>query len=107
MANNPLRQHQAGENQLLYWTSGSGETVVAIFDAERVPMRVHTLLADRRHVIVFAVPADATPQEAARQIGAAVVDLGIACFDLLGEGAGASAAMWLALDPQTQIGSVV
>ena len=59
------------------------------------------------HVIVFTVSADATPPEAARQVGAAVADTGIVRFDLLGEGAGAAVALWLTLEPQAEIGSVV
>lgn len=107
MADNAFQQHRAGESRLLFWATGSGETIVAIIDAERVPTHAHALLADTRHVIVFTVPADATPREAARQIGAAVADLGIVRFDLLGEGAGAAVAFWLTLEPQAEIGSVV
>jgi len=39
--------------------------------------------------------------------GGAVADLGIVRFDLLGEGAGAAVALWLTLEPQAEIGSVV
>jgi pimeloyl-ACP methyl ester carboxylesterase len=49
----------------------------------------------------------AAATESARRIGAAVVALGIERFDLLGEGAGAAAAVWLALAPEADIGSVV
>jgi pimeloyl-ACP methyl ester carboxylesterase len=73
---------------------------------ERLPTRAHALLAERWRVIVFAMTADAgTPQEAARRIGAAVAALGVKRFDLMGEGAGAAAAVWLAL-PRQDIGSV-
>jgi pimeloyl-ACP methyl ester carboxylesterase len=65
-------------------------------------------LTKRRRIIVFAMTADAgTPQEAAREIGAAVAALGIERFDLIGEGTGAAAALWLALTPQAEIGFVV
>jgi pimeloyl-ACP methyl ester carboxylesterase len=107
MAHYTFRQQPAGESRLLsYWVAGSGETVVAVIDAER-PRHAHTLLADRRHVIVFTVPSNAAPQEAAHRIGAAVAELGIARFDLLGEGVGAAVALWLALEPQAEIGSAV
>ena len=44
--------------------------------------------------VVFAMTANAeTPQEAARRIGAAVVEPGIERFDLIGEGTGAAAAV--------------
>ena len=100
MADNTFQQHRAGESRLPFWATGSGETVVAILDTDRVPTRAHALLAAARHVMVFALPADATPQEAGRQVGASVADLGVSHFDLIGEGAGAEAALWLALQPQ-------
>jgi len=44
-------------------------------------------LTERRRVILFAMTADdSTPQEAARRVGAAVAELGIDRFDLMGEG---------------------
>jgi hypothetical protein len=107
MLENTFEQHRAGENRLPYWVTGSGETAVVILDTDQVPTRAHALLAATRHVMVFALPAGATPQEAAHQVGAAVEDLGVAYFDLMGEGAGAEAALWLALQPQAEIGSVV
>ncbi len=99
----------AGEGRHLpYWEAGSGETIVTIADGERLPTRAHALLAERRRVIAFAMTADAgTPQEAARRIGAAVAALGVERFDLMGEGAGAAAAVWLALATRADIGSVV
>jgi pimeloyl-ACP methyl ester carboxylesterase len=58
--------------------------------------------------MVFAMTADTgRPQEAARRLGAAVTALGLERFDLMGEGAGAATAMWLALTPEVDIGSVV
>ena len=102
-------QHWAGEDRRLpYWEAGAGETIVAIVDGEPLPTRAHALLAERRRVIVFAMTADAgTPQEAARHIGATLAALGVERFALLGEGAGAAAALWLALAPPAEIGSVV
>jgi pimeloyl-ACP methyl ester carboxylesterase len=103
-------QRWAGEGQRFrYWEAGLGETIVAIVDRdERLPTRAHVLLAERRRVIVFAMTADAgTPQEAARRIGAALQALGIERFDLLGEGAGAVVAVWLALALEADIGSLV
>jgi len=102
-------QGWAGEDRRLpYCEAGSGETIVAIVGDGDFPTRAHALLAERRRVIVFAMTADAgTPQEAAERIGAAVLALGIERFDLMGEGAGAAAAVWLALAPEAEIGSVV
>jgi pimeloyl-ACP methyl ester carboxylesterase len=81
--------------------------VVAIVGDGRLPTRAHELLAESRRVIVFATAAEAGAPEAARRIGAALAALGVARFDLMGEGAGAAAALWLALAPQADIGSVV
>src|SRR5215472_3323547 len=102
-------QRWADEGRRLpYREAGSGETIVAIVGDGGLPTRAHALLAERRRVIVFATTADAGSQrEAARRIGAAVAALGIERFDLMGEGAGAAAAMWLALAPEAEIGSVV
>ena len=109
MTERTFEQRWAGEDRRLpYWEAGAGETIVAIIGDERLPTRAHALLAERRRVIVFGMPADAgTPQQAARRIGAAVVALGIERFDLLGEGAGAVAAVWLALALEADIGSLV
>jgi pimeloyl-ACP methyl ester carboxylesterase len=100
-------QRWAGEDRRLrYWEAGSGETIVAIAGDGRLPTRAHELLAERRHVIVFAMTAEAgTPQQTARRIGAAVKALGIARFDLMGEGAGAAVALWLALASRAEIGA--
>jgi pimeloyl-ACP methyl ester carboxylesterase len=102
-------QGWAGEDcRLPYREAGSGETIVAILGDGGLPTRAHALLAERRRVIVFAMTADAgSPREAARRIRAAVLALGIERFDLMGERAGAAAAMWLALAPEAEIGSVV
>ena len=99
----------AGEGPgFVYCEAGSGETIVAILGAGRLPTRAHALLAERRRVIVFAMPAEAgSAQQAARRIGAAAAALGIERFDLMGEGAGAEAALWLALAAEAEIGSVV
>jgi pimeloyl-ACP methyl ester carboxylesterase len=109
MTEKTFSQHWAEDGwRLPYWKAGSGETIVAIVGDEALPTRAHALLAERRRVIVFPMTADAgTPQEATRRIGAAVMALGIERFDLIGEGDGATAAMWLALAPEADIGSVV
>ena len=109
MSESAFAQRWAGDGgRLPYYEAGSGETIVAIVDGERLPTRAHALLAERRRVIVFAKPADAgSAQEAARRIGAALARLGIERFDLMGEGAAAAAAMWLAAAPEADIGSVV
>ena len=102
-------QRWAGEDRRLpYRDAGSGETIVAIVGDGELPTRAHALLAERRRVIVFTMTADVgSPQEAARRIGAAATALGIERFDLMCEGAGAAAAVWLALVPEADIGSVV
>jgi pimeloyl-ACP methyl ester carboxylesterase len=109
MTEGTFAQGWAGDDRgLSYWEAGSGETIVAILGDGRLPTRAHALLADRQRVIVFAMTADAgSAQQAARRIGTAVAALGIERFDLMGEGAGAEAALWLALAPEAEIGSVV
>ena len=101
-------QGWAGEGRgLPYCEAGSVETIVAIIGDGGLPTRAHALLAERGRVIVFAMTDAGSPQEAARRIGAAVAALGIERFDLMGEGSGAAAAMWLAQAPEAEIGSVV
>ena len=108
MTDRTLAQRRAGAGRQPDWAAGSGETVVAIVDAAQVPTRAHALVAERRRVIVFRVTAaGGTPQQAAREIGTALRALGVGRFDLLGEGAGAAAALWLALAPEADVGSVV
>jgi pimeloyl-ACP methyl ester carboxylesterase len=98
----------AGEGPgLAYCEAGSGETIVVILGDGGLPARAHALLAERRRVIVFAMTADAgSAQQASRRIGTAVAALGIERFDVMGEGAGAEAALWMALAPEAKIGSV-
>ncbi|HJU17117.1 MAG TPA: hypothetical protein VJ770_11685 [Stellaceae bacterium] len=109
MTESTFVQRRAGEGQRLpYWEAGSAETIVALVGDGGRPTRAHALLAERRRVIVFALTADSgTPQQAARRIGAAVAALGLARFDLMGEGAGVAAALWLALAPQADIGAEI
>ena len=108
MTERMFAQGRADEGGLPYCEAGSGEAMVAMVGEGRLPTPAHALLAERRRVLAFALPADAgTPQEAARRIGAALAALGIARFDVMGEGAGAAAALWLALAPQAEIGAVV
>ena len=109
MTGRTFAQRWAGEDpRLPYREAGSGETIVAIVGDGGLPTRAHALLAERRQVLVFAMKAGAgTPHEAARRIAAEVVALGIERFDLMGEGAGAATAMWLALAPEAKVGSIV
>ena len=109
MSERIFAQHRVGEGRgVPYREAGSGETIVAIVGDRGLATRAHALLAERRRVIVFAMTADAgSPREAAGRIGAVAAALGIERFDLVGEGAGAATAMWLALAPELDIGSVV
>jgi pimeloyl-ACP methyl ester carboxylesterase len=109
MIERTFAQRWAGEDRgLAYWEAGSGETIVVILDCERPPKRSHALLAERRRVMIFATRADlGAPREAAGCIGAALPTLGVERFDLMGEGAGAAAAMWLAAALPADAGSVV
>jgi pimeloyl-ACP methyl ester carboxylesterase len=107
MTEGTFTQRWAGGG-LPYREAGSGETIVAIVGDGGLATRAHALLAERRRVILFGTKVEIeTPQEAAHWIGAALAALGIERFDLMGEGGGAAAAMWLALAPEADIGSVV
>jgi pimeloyl-ACP methyl ester carboxylesterase len=108
MTERMFKQGWAGESpRLPYWEAGAGETIAAITDGDGPPTRAHALLSEHRRVIVFALTSDAAaPQRAARRIAAALGELGIARFDLLGEGTGAAAALWLALATPAETGSV-
>ena len=109
MAERSFEQHWASEDgRLPFWEAGSGEAIVAVIDSERLPTRAHALLAERRRVVVFTMTAVGwRSQVAARRIGEAVTMLGIERFDLMGEGAGAATAVWMALTFQANISSVL
>jgi pimeloyl-ACP methyl ester carboxylesterase len=105
-------QRRAGDAGLPYHEAGAGQAVVAIVGEGEAPTRAHALLAEQRHVIVFAPPAGTaaagTAREAARRIGEALASSsGADRFDLIGEGKGAETALWLALAPEAGIGSIV
>lgn len=104
-----FKQFSAGQDRdFSCWEAGTGETIVAIVDSDGCPTLAHALLAEDRRVIVFAIMTDVgTPNEAAHRIGAAIAQLAVARFDLMGEGAGAAVALWLALSRHAEIGSVV
>jgi pimeloyl-ACP methyl ester carboxylesterase len=99
---------RAGDG-VAYHEAGAGETpVVAILGTGEAPTRAHALLAERRRVVVFAPPPEAgAAHEAAQHIGATLASLGIKRYDLIGEGAGAATALWLALGQPKEIGAVV
>jgi pimeloyl-ACP methyl ester carboxylesterase len=109
MTEGAFAQRRAGEGRgLPYWEAGAGEMVVAIVDGERPLTRAYALLAERRRLLVFAIPADAgAPLQAAQRIGAALAALGVERFDLMGEGEGAAAALQLCLARQGDVGAVV
>ena len=91
-----------------YCEAGCGDPAVAIAEEGDHPARAYALLAERRRVLVFALPADAAmPQEAAHRIGAALAALAIERFDLMAEGDAVAAALWLARACQADIGSVI
>src|SRR5579864_5954115 len=98
-----------GEDQSLpCWEARGGDTVVAILAAGERPTCAHRLLATDRRVIVFAMTEGAeAPGETARRIGAALAGSAVAHFDLMGEGTGAAAALWLGLMPEIEIGSIL
>lgn len=88
---------------------GEGEPLVCIDGLMGMrPSQAHALMAERRRVIVFGFPDQeyAAPAEVGRRLGAAVLELGIDRFDLMGHGAGAAVALWLALAKPQSVRSV-
>jgi pimeloyl-ACP methyl ester carboxylesterase len=92
---------------LRYAEAGAGETVVCIVDTGQTgPSQAHALIAARRRVVFFDMPRGEAPPAFARTIAAAVAALGIARCDVMGQGAGATAALWLALEREGAIDAV-
>lgn len=112
MTDMTFAQRRSGTGaRLPYYEAGAGPaTVVAIVGATDEPSRAHALLAEHRRVLVFPLPTDTdagAAQDAGRRIGEAAGSLGAAPLDVMGEGSGAAAALWLARAPEVEIGSVV
>jgi pimeloyl-ACP methyl ester carboxylesterase len=81
--------------------AGAGDALVCVDGMLGLrPSRAHALMAERRRVIVFALPEEAlsAPDVFARRIGAALPNLGFERFDLMGHGMGAGAALRLGLE---------
>lgn len=90
-----------------YLEAGSGEAVVAILDAGGLASsRAHALIAARRRVLVFALPEGEAAASFARKAASALETLGIGRFDVMGEGAGAAAALRLGLDRPGAVGAI-
>jgi pimeloyl-ACP methyl ester carboxylesterase len=109
MPETSFEQRWSDEGPLLsYWDAGAGETIVAVVDSARQPTPAHALLAGHRRILVFAMAdGEASSEQAADRIGAALSGLGVTQFDLIGEGSGAAVASRLALMPGAEIGAVV
>jgi len=92
---------------LAYAEAGKGEAIIVIGDSA-TPAPAHALLATDRRVIVLA-PCDAetTPQSYARRIATALETMGLARFDVMGQGAGSEAALWLGLARPAATGAIV
>ncbi len=90
---------------IAYAEAGSGEAIVAIGQSTH-PAPAHLLLAKDRRVLLFAQDGTA-PQALAGRIAAALAALGLKRFDLIGHGAGAKAALWLALARPEETGAVL
>ncbi len=91
---------------LAYAEAGAGEAIVVIGES-LAPAPAHALLAKDRRVILFALPDETTaPQAFARGIAAAIETLGLARFDVIGQGAGAAAALWLGIARPAATGAI-
>jgi pimeloyl-ACP methyl ester carboxylesterase len=103
------RSVEVGGRALRYAEAGSGEAVVCLDGMLGMrPSRAHALMAERRRVIVFAMPEEGSsaPAALARRIGEALAKLGIARFDLMGHGLGAGATLWLGLENLKSVGAI-
>jgi pimeloyl-ACP methyl ester carboxylesterase len=90
--------------------AGAGDALVCLHEGRGLhPSRTHALLATGRRVVLLDLAqADAALDELVRATLAAVAALGIARFDLLGQGRGASLALATALaDPAAVRGLVL
>lgn len=82
---------------LCYAAAGEGPVLVVLDGLGGLrPGPLQARLAAARKVIVFALP-DAEAAEAASLVASGLDALGIEAFDLMAHGAGAGAALWLAL----------
>jgi pimeloyl-ACP methyl ester carboxylesterase len=103
--------------QIRYAEAGSGEPVVCFHGAGGMRVsRSHELLAQRHRVIVFEVPGfGASPvnertssiEELARTMAAAIANLGIERYNLLGNSFGGRLALWLAVQFPERLQSLV
>jgi pimeloyl-ACP methyl ester carboxylesterase len=78
---------------------GSGEAILCFGPRGLTPSPTHTMLAEKRRVILFDAPGD--------EVAAALDALGLARFDILAEGNGATAALALALERPAETGAIV
>ena len=81
-----------------YVEAGQGEAVISIGDDGRVSLRQSdAILAKQRRVTCFSLQAGSSScQLAATRIAAAIDRMQLGQFDLIGHGAGADVALWLA-----------
>ncbi|HXQ49945.1 MAG TPA: hypothetical protein VN802_02525 [Stellaceae bacterium] len=101
------RSIAAGGSVLRCLEAGSGETLVCLLDGAGLrSARAHALMAEQRRVLVFAPPEGAAAPAFARSISAAMETLGIERCDVVGQGDGAAAALFLALARPGTIGAV-
>jgi pimeloyl-ACP methyl ester carboxylesterase len=87
-----------------YVESGSGEPVVVVAATGLDPLCAR--LARGRRVTAVALP-DGTARDRARVLGAAAAALGLGSYPLVGAGAGASAALWHAIDAPAAVSTLV
>jgi pimeloyl-ACP methyl ester carboxylesterase len=93
--------------RIRYEASGQGEPLVCLHGAGGLRIsRSHALLAEHRHVIVFEVPGFGTSpanersssiKDLAGTMHAAVANLGIEHFNLMGNSFGGRLALWMAM----------
>ena len=91
-----------------YRVAGEGEIVLSIAEDGVPALPSDDHLAAHRRVVAIRVPRDpATAKAEAQRVAAAMEALGFDRFDMMGHGAGAAVALWLACDNAARVGSIV
>jgi len=103
--------------RIRYLEAGRGSPVVALYGNEGLaPSPLHTLLAQHFRVIAVEIPGlgrepveerPASPREVARVLAGAAVAAGVERYVLVGTAAGASLALWQAIDIPERIDALV
>ncbi len=111
------RQVEADGFRIRYQECGSGEPLICLHGAGGLrTSRAHDLLAQHYRVIAFEAPGfgqspvnnrSATIQDLASTMASAIANLGIERYNLMGTSFGGRLALWLAIQHQERVKSLV